>query len=205
MNISNKSKEYTYVTKFKENFPFLSAESVSQILKICTYKEVKNRELIIKAGDKSRIFFFILEGTFRGYFINKQGNEVNMFLRQEPSIFGTSDTLSTEKATKFNIESILPSKILFFNIEEFEVIAFQNPEILKLFVSELKSHLQNLVNRIEGLVDKQPEDRYLELLKTNPKLFQSAFNKHIANFLGITPVSLSRIIKRIKDKKNNVI
>ena len=51
------------------------------------------------------------------------------------------------------------------------------------------------------LIDKSPEERYDALLQQSPQFFQTAFNKHIANYLGITPVSLSRIIRR-KNKSN---
>ena len=46
------------------------------------------------------------------------------------------------------------------------------------------------------MIDKSPEERYEELLQQSPQFFQTAFNKHIANYLGITAVSLSRIIRR---------
>jgi FixJ family two-component response regulator len=54
--------------------------------------------------------------------------------------------------------------------------------------------------RIEESLTKLPVERYINLLNKNPELFQKVFNKHIANYLGITPVSLSRIRKRIYER-----
>ena len=41
------------------------------------------------------------------------------------------------------------------------------------------------------------EERYLDLLKKNPAFLESSYDKYVASYLGITPVSLSRIKKRI--------
>lgn len=191
--------EHFVIDTLMQAYPILKIEDAQALLSISTYMEVKNKEIIIKAGERSKMFLFILEGTFRGYFYNKQDEEVNIFLRQNPCFFGTPDSLIGDQETRFTIESILPSKILLFNINDLEALALQNPIIFKLYTNELKLHLKGLIFRLEGMIDKQPQERYEELLKINPKLFQAAFNKHIANFLGITPVSLSRIIKRIKN------
>lgn len=184
---------------FKKKYQFLTDEAIAKLLSISTYKYVKNKEIIIREGESKKIFFFILDGTFRGYFINKNQEEINIFLRVSPSFFGSTDTLFENKTTRFTFESILDSKILLFDFDEFETLALQNPLLLQVYLTELKSNHQNLIYRLESLIDKQPQERYLDLLKQHPKLFQSAFNKHIANFLGVTPVSLSRIMKRIKN------
>ncbi|MCP9769035.1 Crp/Fnr family transcriptional regulator [Lacihabitans sp. LS3-19] len=184
----------------KDKYPFLSLEEIEIFLSICTYKEIKNKEIVIKSGDTSKTLLFILDGTFRGYFINKENEEINIFLRQNPTFFGCHDSLFADKPTQFTIESILPAKILLLDLSNFENLAFENAGIFKMYINEIKSQISNVISRIESLIDKQPQERYEELLKKNPKLFQTAFNKHIANFLGITPVSLSRIIKRTKDQ-----
>ncbi|MBK8659738.1 MAG: hypothetical protein IPN22_12925 [Bacteroidetes bacterium] len=46
-----------------------------------------------------------------------------------------------------------------------------------------------------------PEERYLKFIQKYPDLLNRVPNKYIANVLGITPVSLSRIRKRISTKK----
>lgn len=44
------------------------------------------------------------------------------------------------------------------------------------------------------------EERYDALLARSPGFFQKAFLKHIANYLGMTPGSLSTIMKRKKEQ-----
>ncbi len=70
--------------------------------------------------------------------------------------------------------------------------------INRLYIAALQENIQTLVGRVEALIDQSPAERYEELLNRSPQFFQRAFHKHIANYLGITPVSLSRIINRRK-------
>jgi CRP-like cAMP-binding protein len=51
-----------------------------------------------------------------------------------------------------------------------------------------------------SLSSDKPEERFVKLLKKQPDLFQRIPQKYIANFLGVSPESLSRIRNRIFTK-----
>jgi DNA-directed RNA polymerase specialized sigma subunit len=52
-------------------------------------------------------------------------------------------------------------------------------------------------------ITKSPEDRYLELMNTQPELFQKVPQQYIASFIGVSPETLSRIKKRVVLKLKN--
>ena len=185
----------------KETYPFLTKEDIDQLRTISQYKVFKNKAAIIQAGQYSKKVFFIVSGMVRGYYINSKGEEKNVFLRPEHTITGPPDALFQQTPTKYTFESILVSHLLIFDYKELQIIGQQFPNIMKVHISALQENLQTLIFRVESLIDKLPEERYEELLERSPQFFQTAFNKHIANYLGITPNSLSRIIKRKKEGK----
>ena len=51
-----------------------------------------------------------------------------------------------------------------------------------------------------SLSSDKPEERFQNLIKKQPDLFQRVPQKYIANFLGVSPESLSRIRNRIFHK-----
>jgi CRP-like cAMP-binding protein len=51
--------------------------------------------------------------------------------------------------------------------------------------------------RIASFITQTPEERYSKLLETGREILQRIPQHYIANFLGITPVSLSRIRRRM--------
>lgn len=186
----------------KATYPFLTVKEIDYLLEIAHYQKMRNREVLIETGKKKATLFFILQGMVRGYYINHKGEEINIFLRPEHTITGPPDTLFDNQATKYTFEAILETDVLFFSFYDFQTLTAQHPRMARLYIAALQENLQTLLFRVESLIDKLPEERYDELLKTKPQFFQKAFNKHIANYLGITPNSLSRIIKRKKESNN---
>jgi CRP-like cAMP-binding protein len=58
-----------------------------------------------------------------------------------------------------------------------------------------------LEERMAGLLMLSPEERYQQLLNSNKQKILERLPQHlVANYLGITPVSLSRIRNRIQKK-----
>lgn len=188
---------------FQSYFDFLNDEDIACFLDICSHNYCKNKEVIVKRGSKTRTFGFIVSGLIRGYYTNEKGEEINIFLRPQGSFVGSPDHLISNLPTKYIFESVLESEIILYDIEEFEKLCVKRPNLSQLLIWGLKNTLQTVLHRVEEMVDKLPEERYEDLLKRSPIFFQKAFNKHIANYLGITPVSLSRIIKRRKQSPNH--
>ena len=54
-----------------------------------------------------------------------------------------------------------------------------------------------------SLSSDKPEERFQNLLKSQSDLFQRVPQKYIANFLGVSPESLSRIRSRILSKSKS--
>jgi hypothetical protein len=55
--------------------------------------------------------------------------------------------------------------------------------------------------RNAALINQSPEQRYLRLLKNRPLVVARLPQHYIASYLNIKPESLSRIRKRIADKR----
>jgi CRP-like cAMP-binding protein len=56
-------------------------------------------------------------------------------------------------------------------------------------------------NTLAKIITSSPEQRYMNLIDERPELLQRVPQHIIASFLGITPESLSRIRKRLAQKK----
>lgn len=180
-------------------YPFLTEADAQLLSELGRYRVLKNKEQIISRGELTYTTFFILNGMMRGYFINVKGEEKNIFLRPEHTITGAPDCLFEHVSTRYTFEAILETELLVFDQRKLLELAPKHPNINRLYIAALQENIQTLVGRVEALIDKSPAERYEELLKRSPQFFQRAFHKHIANYLGITPVSLSRIINRRKD------
>lgn len=185
----------------QQHFPFLALSDTETLLKIATLKTYKNKQTILKVGQIPNIIGFLSTGMIRGFHIDEEGDEKTVFLRPTHTFFSTPETIQGMQPSKYTYEAIGETEVLEFPFSAFEQLTFTNLAIARLFAEGLKETVLTLVFRVEILAGMTPEARYEALLKQHPQFFQKAYNKYIANYLGITPNSLSRIIKRKKEGK----
>lgn len=76
----------------------------------------------------------------------------------------------------------------------------RNPKLEANRKYVLQRLLKESMERVESFVLLTPEERYQRFVKDYPGITNRVQDKYIANVLGITPVSLSRIRKRIASK-----
>ncbi len=165
-------------------------------------RELKKRQLFVGEGKVCHEVGFILSGSFRFYII-KDGIEISNYFCFKGELISSYKSFLKREASFINIEAM----------EDAEVICFSHASLQKLVndvrITYKMEHFGRLVaeylvccyeERVISFVTQSPEERYLELLDKQPDLMQRIPQYYIANFLGITPVSLSRIRRRLHDE-----
>ncbi|MFD1316433.1 Crp/Fnr family transcriptional regulator [Namhaeicola litoreus] len=189
------------VKEIRVHYPELSDESAEIFLKNATYVQHKNKETILTSELSSTHSFLVVKGCAKGYYIDKNKQEKIVVLVAEGDFGGDSTALFNHQAAKLTFESIGKTNVIVFNFSELESISNQNKELGQLYVQSLKRTIAILTERIDSMINMTHEERYIDLLEKNPLFLKSVFDKHIANYIGITPVSLSRIIKRVEENQ----
>lgn len=195
--VLSKNKIKQLVSKY---FPELKEKEVDLFLSITEYKSANNKEIILKSGKYDKNLIFILKGVARAYSINDNGQELNDHIRAEGHLMGDAKVFGNEVQT-LNIEAIGEIHFLKFKISRLEALGYKNPEIMNFYLNFLKEIILTFSYRLNTFVTMTPKERYLDLIRWNPILIESTFDKHLASFLGVTPLTLIRIKKNIKTIK----
>jgi CRP-like cAMP-binding protein len=175
-------------------FPNLEPKEIDIFISICTYGKAKNKEIILKRGRSDNMLLLILKGSVRAYEINKEGKEITNHLRSEGHIFGEALVFSKELQI-LDIEAIGEVHYLKFDVCQLEQLALENKKLMKFYLGFLKEVILTFSHRINTFVAMTPKERYIDLINWNPKYLKATFDKHIASFLGVTPLTLHRIKK----------
>jgi len=185
----------------QNTYSFLNNEDIATFLSITDCITYKHKTQLITKGENSNQMYFILKGMIRGFFVNDKGKEKNIFIRPEHTVMGAPESIFSNKRTKYTIEVISDSTLLEYSYSNFIKLIEEKPIFTKMMFHTYQEVIHTLITRVESLIDKNPEQRYAELIEKHPQFFQKVYHKHIANYLGITSVSLSRIIKRRMNTK----
>lgn len=159
-------------------------------------------EIQIPAGSLNKDVYYIRKGLVRCYVVDEETNEITFQIYAEHQIFTNSHSILFNEPSRFNYQALEYTKVYTIDYNTFLKLTSQKPELVELnrsFFSE--KVLKQVFQRIESFVFLSPEERYQKFILDNPKLIHRVPDKYIANVLGITPVSLSRIRNRISKKK----
>jgi CRP-like cAMP-binding protein len=173
-----------------------------KLLRNLNSKTFEKGEIIINEGDKNNNVFYIRKGLVRSYLINEKGEEITFQLFAEKQLFGNVHAILFNEPSKFTLETLEKTKLYFTDLKTFQDLNTTNSDFLKIDNGIFgRQILKQAFQRIDSFVFLSPEKRYQQYLKDYPNIINRVPDKYIANVLGITPVSLSRIRQRISKKK----
>ena len=161
---------------------------------------IKKKHQLIEYGQVSDHFFFINEGLLRLYGY-KEGEEKTLFFFKENMIAGSIESYLTQSPSELILEALEDTELLAISGEGLQELYDLSIKFSKAGLLLTQHRLATLMKFFTSFVFDSPEAQYQEFQKNHPDLIQRIPQHIIASFLGITPVSLSRIRKRISNPK----
>ena len=192
------------IDKLKLEFPFLnelSSSDVFEFLQQTQLIELNAGDVFLEQGSLKNNIYFIKHGLIRSYYIDKKGEEITNRLRYENQLIAAYEILFFNQAARFNFQALEKSELFVINFNELRKIIEQNTKLDSSRRYFMMNILSESLSALDDFILLSPEQRYLKFIQDHPVLLNRAPIKYIANVLGITPVSLSRIRKRISNKK----
>ena len=179
----------------------LSLQDAQDLLKNAKSASFKKKEIIFEEGSKDTQVYFLRKGLVRMYHIKENGEEITFSLIPEHNVVANFDFIATEKPSKFYYETLENCSFFRIDYQVLDSILSKNAKLEANRKYFLRKIIFNVKERLETFVLMNPEERYLKFITDFPDLTNRVPDKYIANVLGITAVSLSRIRKRISSKR----
>lgn len=165
-----------------------------EIIELST-KEItiaRNQFLKVK-GSVDTNLYYIESGSLRIFLLDDSG-EQTIRLGYKKNLIVSLDSFITGKPSELYIQAIKKSvvKVISKNqIDEF----LENGNNRQLWTNILENLVLQQLEREIDILTNSPKERYMRVLKRSPRLFQEIPNKHIANYLRMSPETLSRLKK----------
>jgi CRP-like cAMP-binding protein len=175
------------IPKVMENSSWLN-----NIEELITEIKVPSKTILVNEGDAIRNIYFVREGCLRLWFNNNGKDITYQFFFENQPVSGFLD----DGTSMFYLEAVEPSSVIILKKNDFEFLLKKNPELKDEFLEYVLQRLANYSRLFLSRIKDSPQKRYNDLLKNNPGILRRVPQKHIASYLGITPVSLSRIRNR---------
>ena len=185
-------------THFKTIVP-LTDEQLEPIDSYFELKELNKQEFLLRDGEVCSIICFVTKGTIRHFHI-KDGIEKTCDISFENSWVTDFQSFTHEVPSIMNLQAMETTSILFIKKQNL-IKLFKECDKYETFARITAEQVAQRSTEIAmSLSSEKPEERFQNLMRKQPDLFQRVPQKYIAAFLGINPESLSRIKKRILEK-----
>lgn len=185
-NLRKKIGSYNQLTEDDLNF-------VSQFYKL---KTVAKGGFLLKQGQMVDHFYYLEKGCIY-YYLIKDGEEKVMEFFTEDSIFTDLYAYIEEIPTHCYLKAAEDSVLYAISKADVYKSFDYSPRLERFGRLSMQDAFVKAYRRISHLNNLSNEERYLRLLEKRSDLFQRVPQYLIASYLGLTPVGLSKIRKRL--------
>lgn len=186
-----------------ENFDYINSiskitdETFEKLKNISEFKSVPTGTQIIKLDETASKVYMLVSGVIRCYISTESGKEFNKSFYFPTSLVGSLTALREKRPSSFTFETLTDCKVYELDYYELMELCDNDPVLKGLYNSVLCLFYAQYEKRLVELISMDATERYLELRKQNPNIDKIISQYHIASYLGITAVQLSRIRKKL--------
>jgi CRP/FNR family transcriptional regulator, anaerobic regulatory protein len=162
-------------------------------------REMKRERLLLEEGKTCKHLYFLEKGLLR-FFVWKDGLDITKYFTDVPYVFTSQKSFNQQVPAQESIETLEDSIIWQMSYEDAQRLLELKSwsTFIRLLIQEVQTYTEEI---LEALQTQTAEQRYKMLLHQDAELVQRVPLKHLASYLGIAPQSLSRIRKKMQQKR----
>lgn len=190
------------IQKIKKNIDPIVSLSEKELLTFSNafeYKSLNKNDFFLKEGQVCDFIGLVSYGVLIYFKTLENGDEVTVHFAFEGDWVNNNLSRLNNSPSAINIKAIEDSEILVIKQADISELYLQIPKIERLGRILTEQAFIKFVEQTLEFQTLSAKERYENLLKNYPEIFQKVQLYHIANYLGIAPKSLSRIRKELFD------
>ena len=150
-------------------------------------------EALLRPGDAPALECVVIEGLLRSWVGDSEGRAVTLDFHPGPCALTPAIARTDAHGARIHCEALLPTRVLVFEAALLERCMLASPAVQRWGDRILRQELTRRADREWALAALSARERLQQLRRRWPTLEAQVAHHHIASYLGITPVSLSRL------------
>lgn len=185
-------KKSTIINYFRKR-KTLTKDEIIFLEKVFEERFYNENDIVLNKGEVCKYIYFIEKGILKTYFNNDIGKEAINGIAIENNFCTSLASFVNQIPSNESIKALEETKLIYINFRNFKLLIEKYPIYKDIYVKILEDYLTFMTWRIESVMLMDSRKRYNTLMKIFPKLFLKISNKDIAEYLALTPETLSRI------------
>ena len=189
------------VAFLRQFVPLTDSDINNYLIPNVELKEFAKREIITYGGEVEDNLYFIVKGSIRQYYIEKD-EEMTTLIAKEGHLITNHVSFFARTPSEYFIETIEPATVVLLSYANFEMFMSKSHKFEKLGRLVAIYAMALIDKRTMSLVRQTPRERFLTYLEHNSEILQRVPQKYIASYLNIKPETFSRFKHLVKSKKS---
>lgn len=152
---------------------------------------------VFRQGDADASLYFVETGFLRAYYLTESGGEQIKSFIDAGKVIGSLTAAVAGEPNTFSLVCLEDCTLMRFSFDRLREAAAHAPALSQMVTDLLLELAMKKERREFEFLCLSAEERYRRLLARMPELSARVTQQDIALYLGITPVALSRIKKRL--------
>lgn len=163
------------------------------LVRLFSYRLFSAREPVLQSGQAWRQLYYIQSGLIRLFYTDEDGNDYNKgFFRERHCLWPVAPR-DREQGVLFSIATIEPTEVLVCDIDALYHHLEAQGQWQRFALYYAERLLESKFQREHDLLTMKARERYIKLKADLPDLIARIPDYHLASYLGVTNVSLSRL------------
>jgi len=193
------SQEQKSLISFLHSITDIPNAEIDKVLDIFHVAKLQKNQFLISAGEVPTTLAFLVSGILRLYYISDSGFEFTKSFCVEGEMAAAYTALLNDEPSKLFIQALEDSELLTANYGEYKAITAKCPCWQKVNQTIAEQLFMKKEKRESSLLLDNAQTRYIKFRDEYPGLENRISQRLIASYLGITPVTLSRIRARLRN------
>ena len=177
---------------------FNLAETEWETVKQCfQLQSVPKNEYFVMQGKVCRQMAFIAEGVMRYCMFREDGTDVTCFFMCENDFVGDPESFFSQNPADKNVQALTDCRLITVSYENMQKLLQQVPRGNEINAAIDHHVMRKMLYQRTFLLNLEATVRYKEFVREYAHILQRIPLSYIANFLGITQQSLSRLRKQL--------
>ncbi len=177
-------------------FP-LSAGTLEKFTSILEPQQFAKGDLLVKEGKRSGKEFIITKGICRSFVLSPSGKEISLSFFLEEQAISPSFIRTNNEISILNVQALTDVEVFCFSTENLMSLMASKVDMRQWGNTVLQRELMLKIEKELSQASMTVQERLIAFRQRYGALENLIAHTHIASYLGITTISLSRLRKRL--------
>lgn len=180
----------------------LSKEQEAIAGELFKFGRLKRKSALIRPGDVCNTLAYVCRGSLRVYAHDRQGNDYVIGMSAEGDWIYDLESFTRQTASQVCIEALEDCELLIIEKADLALLSNVVPTFDRFLEQTLEENLILNQDLMRSRLSLSAEGRLLGFMNAQPNAIYRFSQTLIASYLGITPETLSRVLKKVVTRKS---